>query len=94
MGTLVSGRLSVAAGCLGVIEDCLDEVLAYSKSRHQHGKPIARQDGRTITGKEYAEITVDDKTFSQPFYWGTSVPYPAVNLDHREARLTMRPAVG
>ena len=25
MGTLVSGRLSVAAGCLGVIEDCLTE---------------------------------------------------------------------
>jgi len=25
MGTLVSGRLSVAAGCLGVIEDCLIE---------------------------------------------------------------------
>src|SRR5262249_29016521 len=25
MGTLISGRLSVAAGCLGVIEDCLTE---------------------------------------------------------------------
>jgi len=42
MGTLVSGRLSVAAGCLGVIEDCLNEVLEYSKLRHQHGKPIAK----------------------------------------------------
>ena len=42
MGTLVSGRLSVAAGCLGVIEDCLAEVLDYGKQRHQHGKPIAR----------------------------------------------------
>lgn len=42
MGTLVSGRLSVAAGCLGVIEDCLAEVLDYSRARHQHGKPIAR----------------------------------------------------
>ncbi|MSR54861.1 MAG: acyl-CoA dehydrogenase [Gemmataceae bacterium] len=42
MGTLVSGRLSVAAGCLGVIEDCLDEVVNYTKERHQHGKPIAR----------------------------------------------------
>jgi alkylation response protein AidB-like acyl-CoA dehydrogenase len=41
MGTLVSGRLSVAAGCLGVIEDCLAEVLDYSKTRRQHGKPIA-----------------------------------------------------
>lgn len=42
MGTLVSGRLSVAAGCLGVIEDCLSEVAEYAKLRHQHGKPIAK----------------------------------------------------
>ncbi len=42
MGTLVSGRLSVAAGCLGVIEDCLAEVLEYGKAREQHGKPIGK----------------------------------------------------
>jgi alkylation response protein AidB-like acyl-CoA dehydrogenase len=42
MGTLVSGRMSVAAGCLGVIEDCLAEVLDYCRTRHQHGKPIGR----------------------------------------------------
>jgi alkylation response protein AidB-like acyl-CoA dehydrogenase len=42
MDTLVGGRLSVAAGCLGVIEDCLAEVTTYAKTRQQHGKPIAR----------------------------------------------------
>ena len=42
MGTLVSGRISVAAGCLGVIEDCLIEVVNYAKERKQHGKEIAR----------------------------------------------------
>ncbi|MDY3561292.1 acyl-CoA dehydrogenase family protein [Gemmata sp. JC673] len=42
MGTLVSGRLSVAAGCLGVIEDCLAEAIWYAKERKQHGKEIAR----------------------------------------------------
>src|SRR5437660_4934374 len=42
MGTLVSGRISVAAGCLGVIEDCLTEAINYAKERHQHGKPIAK----------------------------------------------------
>jgi alkylation response protein AidB-like acyl-CoA dehydrogenase len=42
METLVSGRLSVASGCLGVIEDCLAEALAYAKERHQHGKPIGK----------------------------------------------------
>src|SRR5262249_34763993 len=42
MATLVSGRLSVAAGCLGVIEDCLAEVLESARARIQHGKPIGR----------------------------------------------------
>jgi alkylation response protein AidB-like acyl-CoA dehydrogenase len=42
MGTLVSGRLSVASGSLGVIEDCLAEVITYAKERRQHGKEIAR----------------------------------------------------
>lgn len=42
MATLVSGRLSVAAGCLGVIEDCLKETIEYAKERQQHGKPIAQ----------------------------------------------------
>jgi len=42
METLVSGRLSVASGCLGVIEDCLIEAVRYAKERVQHGKPIAK----------------------------------------------------
>ena len=42
MGTLVSGRLSVAAGCLGVIEDCLAESIRYAQERVQHGKPIGK----------------------------------------------------
>ena len=42
MGTLVAGRISVAAGCLGVIEDCLAEAVTYAKERQQHGKAIAR----------------------------------------------------
>jgi alkylation response protein AidB-like acyl-CoA dehydrogenase len=42
MGTLVSGRISVASGCLGVIEDCLTEAANYARERQQHGKPIAK----------------------------------------------------
>jgi alkylation response protein AidB-like acyl-CoA dehydrogenase len=41
MAGLVTGRLSVAAGCLGIVEDCLAEAVAYAKGRHQHGKAIA-----------------------------------------------------
>jgi alkylation response protein AidB-like acyl-CoA dehydrogenase len=42
MGTLVSGRISVAAGCLGVIEDCLAEAVNYARERVQHGKAIGK----------------------------------------------------
>lgn len=42
MHTLVSGRLSVASGCLGSIEDCLIESINYARERHQHGKPIGK----------------------------------------------------
>jgi len=42
MGTLVSGRISVASGCLGVIEDCLAEAVNYARERQQHGKPIGK----------------------------------------------------
>jgi alkylation response protein AidB-like acyl-CoA dehydrogenase len=61
MDTLVGGRLSVAAGCLGVIEDCLAEVIGYAKSRHQHGKPIARHQlvQQHITEIEMHRITTE-----------------------------------
>lgn len=40
--TLMAGRLSVAAGCVGTMQDCLDEAVHYAKERVQHGKPIAK----------------------------------------------------
>ena len=40
--TLMSGRLSVAAGQVGVIEDCLEESVQYAKSRVQHDKLIGK----------------------------------------------------
>ena len=39
---LMSGRLSVAAGCVGVIHDCLDEATSYAQQRVQHGKRIGK----------------------------------------------------
>jgi alkylation response protein AidB-like acyl-CoA dehydrogenase len=39
---LMSGRLSVAAGCVGVMKDCLDESARYSALRVQHGKLIGK----------------------------------------------------
>jgi alkylation response protein AidB-like acyl-CoA dehydrogenase len=65
MDTLVGGRLSVAAGCLGVIEDCLAEAVAFAKSRHQHGKPIARHQlvQEHITAIEMHRITTEALVF-------------------------------
>src|SRR4051812_23963000 len=59
MTTLVSGRLSVAAGCLGVIEDCLHEAIEYAKGREQHGKAIARHQ---LIQEHIAEIEMARQT--------------------------------
>jgi alkylation response protein AidB-like acyl-CoA dehydrogenase len=61
MGTLVSGRLSVAAGCLGVIEDCLIEAVRYAKERQQHGKPIGKHQlvQEHLTAIEMARLATD-----------------------------------
>jgi alkylation response protein AidB-like acyl-CoA dehydrogenase len=40
---LLDGRLSVAAGSIGVMEDCLSEAIEYSKTRIQFGEPIAKK---------------------------------------------------
>jgi alkylation response protein AidB-like acyl-CoA dehydrogenase len=65
MHTLVTGRLSVAAGCLGVIVDCLNEVVAYAKERRQHGKEIARHQlvQEHIAGIEMDRVTTEALVF-------------------------------
>lgn len=41
--TLIDGRLSVAAGAIGVMDDCISESVSYSKKRSQHGTPLAKK---------------------------------------------------
>src|SRR3954471_5198508 len=41
MSALDSGRYSVAAGCVGICDGCVDASVAYAKERHQFGVPIA-----------------------------------------------------
>ncbi len=41
MSALDSGRYSVAAGCVGICQGCLEESVAYAKQREQFGRPIA-----------------------------------------------------
>ncbi len=53
---LMSGRLSVAAGCVGVAQDCLDEAVKYSKERIQHKKKIGKHQ---LVQREIAKISVE-----------------------------------
>jgi alkylation response protein AidB-like acyl-CoA dehydrogenase len=41
MSALDSGRYSVAAGCVGICQGCLEESVAYARQREQFGRPIA-----------------------------------------------------
>jgi butyryl-CoA dehydrogenase len=41
MSALDSGRYSVAAGCVGICQGCVDASVSYAKERVQFGRPIA-----------------------------------------------------
>jgi alkylation response protein AidB-like acyl-CoA dehydrogenase len=41
MTALDSGRFSVASGCVGICQGCVDSSVAYSKEREQFDRPIA-----------------------------------------------------
>jgi len=41
MSALDNGRISLAAGCVGIAQGCLDACLRYATERQQFGKPIA-----------------------------------------------------
>jgi butyryl-CoA dehydrogenase len=42
MSALESGRYSVAAGCVGICEGCVEASVSYAKERQQFGVPLAR----------------------------------------------------
>jgi butyryl-CoA dehydrogenase len=41
MSALDSGRYSVAAGCVGICQGCVESSVEYAKEREQFGRPIA-----------------------------------------------------
>ena len=42
MSALDNGRYSVAAGCVGICDGCVEASVAYAKERKQFGVPLAR----------------------------------------------------
>lgn len=56
MHSLDKGRVSVAAGCTGIIQGCLEAVVEYTTQRRQFGKPLA---GFQMIQDMIADISVD-----------------------------------
>jgi butyryl-CoA dehydrogenase len=42
MSAIESGRFSVASGCVGIMEGCVEASVQYAKERQQFGVPLAR----------------------------------------------------
>jgi alkylation response protein AidB-like acyl-CoA dehydrogenase len=56
MAALAKGRMSVAAGCVGIAQACLDAAVTYAGQREQFGKPIAHHQ---LVQELIADIAVD-----------------------------------
>jgi alkylation response protein AidB-like acyl-CoA dehydrogenase len=56
MESLDKGRISVAAGCTGIIQACLEASVGYATTRRQFGKPIASYQ---LVQDMIAEMSVD-----------------------------------
>jgi alkylation response protein AidB-like acyl-CoA dehydrogenase len=56
MSALDSGRFSVAAGCVGICQGCVDASVKYAQERVQFGKPIA---SFQLVQEMIADMTVD-----------------------------------
>ncbi|MDA4126014.1 MAG: acyl-CoA/acyl-ACP dehydrogenase [Thaumarchaeota archaeon] len=71
---LMNGRLSVAAGCVGVMRDCLDEAVRYAGVRFQHGKLIGKHQlvqrhiGLISTNLEAARLLLLNAAFIKQKY--------------------------
>ncbi|WP_405460737.1 acyl-CoA dehydrogenase family protein [Streptomyces sp. NBC_00101] len=56
MSALAKGRMSVAAGCVGIAQAALDAAIGYAGERQQFGKPIA---GYQLVQELISDIAVD-----------------------------------
>ena len=62
---LISGRMGVAAGCLGVMENCLTAVKERAMNRWQHGKPIGKHQ---LIQQHIAEMAMNLEMARWPTY--------------------------
>ncbi len=62
---LISGRMAVASGCLGVMENCLSAVKERATNRWQHGKPIGKHQ---LIQQHIAEMAMNLEMARWPTY--------------------------
>lgn len=56
MQTLDKGRVTIAASCVGIVQGCLEETVAYTGQREQFGRPIASYQ---LVQEMIADMSVD-----------------------------------
>jgi alkylation response protein AidB-like acyl-CoA dehydrogenase len=59
MSALDNGRISLAAGSVGIAQGCLDSSLAYAAERRQFGRPLA---GLQLVQELLAEMAVETES--------------------------------
>ncbi len=62
---LLNGRIGIASGCVGVMEDCLNSCIERTKYRTQHGKEIGKHQ---LIQKHLAHIATDLESSRWPVY--------------------------
>jgi alkylation response protein AidB-like acyl-CoA dehydrogenase len=62
---LLNGRIGIGSGCIGVMEDCLNNSVERAKYRTQHTKPIGKHQ---LIQKHLAHIATDLESSRWPVY--------------------------
>jgi alkylation response protein AidB-like acyl-CoA dehydrogenase len=81
---LLNGRIGIASGCVGIIEDCLTSVTERAKSRVQHGKPIGKHQ---LIQRHIANIAMDLEMARWPTYYAA---VEKTKLDANPTNLELR----
>jgi alkylation response protein AidB-like acyl-CoA dehydrogenase len=62
---LITGRMGVASGCLGTMDNCLSAVKERASNRYQHGKPIGKHQ---LIQQHIAEMAMNLEMARWPTY--------------------------
>ena len=88
MSALDTGRISLAAGCVGIAQGCVDSSIAYAKERQAFGRPIA---GFQLVQELIAETAVETEAARLLFWRAASLADAAVSTrSNRPWRSSMR----